>query len=197
MNSPEQITTWIQQLRQGDSRAAQKLWEIYFQQMVELARRKLQGARKGIADEEDVALSAFKSFCLGAREGRFTQLEDRESLWPLLVSITANKSIDLVRYENRKKRAMPQKAGEASQEFLSELISREPSPEFALQLAEELELFLTRLEKTGDEELKQIALSKMEGETNSHIAEQLGCTRRTVERKLQLILRICEQEGIE
>lgn len=196
MNSSPQITTWIQQLRQGNSRAAQKLWEIYFQQMVELARNKLQGAKKSAADEEDVALSAFKSFCLGARNGRFTQLEDRASLWPLLVSITANKSVDLVRYENRKKRALPIKPGEIDHDFLSEIISTEPTPEFAAQLAEELELFLSRLEKTGDPELKQIALARMDGESNSDIAARLGCTRRTIERKLQLILRVCEQEGL-
>ncbi|MEZ6047269.1 MAG: ECF-type sigma factor [Planctomycetaceae bacterium] len=196
MNSSEQITTWIQQLQQGNSHAAQKLWEVYFQQMVELARQKLHGAKKGAADEEDVALSAFKSFCLGARAGKFTQLDDRESLWPLLVSITANKSIDLIRYENRKKRAIPVEPGKIDQQLLSEIISKEPTPEFALQLAEELELFLDRLDQTGDPSLKQIALWKMEGESTSAIAEKLTCTRRTIERRMQLIMRVCEQEGL-
>src|SRR5262249_15198784 len=63
--------------------AAQKLWEGYFQKMVGLARQKLQGLPRRAADEEDVALSAFNSFCLGAGAGRFPQLSDRDSLWPL------------------------------------------------------------------------------------------------------------------
>ena len=33
------------------------------------------------ADEEDAALSAFNSSCLGVAQGRFPQLADREDLW--------------------------------------------------------------------------------------------------------------------
>ena len=67
MSPRNTVTLWIDQLKAGDAQAAQRLWETYFQRMVELARRKLEGAKKGAADEEDVALSAFKSFAL-ARE---------------------------------------------------------------------------------------------------------------------------------
>lgn len=73
--------------------------------MVVLARRRLEGTARAAADEEDVALSAFRSFCLGAREGRFPQLQDSGSLWPLLMVITANKSVDLTRRNNRLRRA--------------------------------------------------------------------------------------------
>ena len=34
-----------------------------------------------LADEEDVALSAFDSFCRGAEQGRFPRLDDRDDLW--------------------------------------------------------------------------------------------------------------------
>lgn len=98
------VTQWIGQLKKGDDQAAQKLWESYFQEMVEIARNKLHGVPRGIADEEDVALSAFHSFCLGAQKGRFTQITDRENLWPLLVAITSHKTVDFIRSENRQKR---------------------------------------------------------------------------------------------
>src|SRR6516164_352846 len=107
MTSTGSVTEWIGQLRGGDAEAAQKLWEGYFQKMVELARRKLQGLPRRAADEEDVAFSAFKSFCLGASAGRYPQLGDRDSLWPLLVSITAHKAVDLMRHEHRRKRGGP------------------------------------------------------------------------------------------
>ncbi|MCA9018102.1 MAG: hypothetical protein KDA77_22460, partial [Planctomycetaceae bacterium] len=100
----ETVTQWIDQLKTGDAQAAQRLWESYFQEMVEVARRKLRGAPRTMADEEDVALSAFKSFCLGAQNGRFSQITDRQNLWPLLVAITSHKSVDLIRNENRQKR---------------------------------------------------------------------------------------------
>ncbi|MCH9652745.1 MAG: RNA polymerase subunit sigma-70, partial [Planctomycetes bacterium] len=75
----ETVTEWIGQLKSGDEQAAQRLWESYFQEMVEVARHKLRGAPRAMADEEDVALSAFKSFCLGAQNGRFSQITDREN----------------------------------------------------------------------------------------------------------------------
>ena len=187
----ESITLWISQLKSGEADAAQRLWESYFQRMVDLARKRLEGAPRAMADEEDVAVSAFRSFCLRAQDGQFTQLTDRENLWPLLMAITANKSVDLIRHQNRRKRGgtgAPQSAepGFAANP-LSDLISRDPEPEFTLQLAEELQVLLKCLDDSGDEDLRRIALMKMEGLTNSEIAKRLGCVRRTVERKLLLI----------
>jgi serine/threonine-protein kinase len=69
MTSTGSVTHWISQLRAGEAAAAQKLWEGYFRRMVELARLKLQGLPRRAADEEDVALSAFHSFCQGASAG--------------------------------------------------------------------------------------------------------------------------------
>lgn len=194
----DSVTIWISQLRAGDSVAAQRLWETYFQRMVDLARRKLEGAVRVVADEEDVALSAFRSFCLRAQDGQFTQLSDRENLWPLLMTITANKSVDLLRKENRKKRGGSGAAGDSQTRMranpLSDLICSEPQPAFTAQLAEELAALLQNLDVSGDPDLRRIALMKMEGYTNPEIAELLGCARRTVERKLQLISSLWTQE---
>lgn len=195
------ITRWIAQLKQGDDEGAERLWRFYFAPMVELARRKLgAGARRG-ADEEDVALSAFKSFCLGARAGQFEQLADRSSLWPLLVSITVHKSVDLVRRENRVKRGggvtlaeLSPESGDAADPLA--LLSREPTPEFAAHLADELGQLLDKLSATGDDSLARIALWRMEGDSTSDIADRLGCVRRTVERKLQVIARLWEEEDV-
>src|SRR5712691_6856720 len=84
MSSEGSITRWIGQLEAGDPAAAQPIWERYFRQLVELARRKLLGVRPHVADEEDVALSAFDSFCRGLKRGRFPDLQDRDNLWKLL-----------------------------------------------------------------------------------------------------------------
>jgi DNA-directed RNA polymerase specialized sigma24 family protein len=185
MTTTGSVTHWIGQLKGGSSDAAQKLWEGYFQKMVELARQKLQGLPRRAADEEDVALSAFDSFCRGAATGRFPQLADRNSLWPLLVKITAYKAIDLLRHEHRQKRGgPPAEAGSPTAPDLEQIIGREPTPEFALQVAEECQRLLDRL---GDEGLRAVALGKMEGYTTEEIAARLGCVPRSVERKLRKI----------
>jgi DNA-directed RNA polymerase specialized sigma24 family protein len=195
MTSPGSITHWIGQLKAGEPAAAQPLWEGYFQKMVQLARLKLQGLPRRAADEEDVALSAFHSFCRGAGAGRFPQLADRDSLWPLLMAITAHKAVDLVRRERRLKRGgpPPEAGAPATEVEVEQVLGREPTPEFALQVAEECRRLLDRL---GDEGLRAVALAKMEGYTNEEIAARLGCVPRTVERKLRMIRRLWGKEAL-
>lgn len=189
MSSDGSITRWIGQLQAGDAGAAQPLWQRYFQQLVDLARRKLTSVRLRVADEEDVALSAFDSFCRGLKEGRFPDLQDRDNLWKLLVVLTARKASHLVRDEHRLKRGGNQKT-EAAEELAS-IVSTEPTPEFAAEVAENCQRLLDLL---GDDELRTIALQKMEGFSNDEIAEQRKCAPRTIERKLRLIRGLWEKE---
>jgi DNA-directed RNA polymerase specialized sigma24 family protein len=192
------ITRWIDELKTGDPLAAQKLWERYFRRLVGLARKKLQGIRTRVADEEDVALSAFDSFCRGAEAGRFPRLDDRDNLWHLLVVLTGRKVWHLVRDEGRHKRTPKTAASAASRasaepEFLlGQVLSREPTPEFAAQLLEEYQLLLARLDNS---ELEAVAVWKMEGYTNEEIAGKLDCTLRTVERKLRIIRGAWQENG--
>src|SRR3954452_7406815 len=88
MSCLDPITVWITQLKEGQRDAVQQLLERYFGRLVQLARARLQG-RSGLATyDEDVALSAFKSLCLGAERGRFPRLLDRDDLWRLLAVLT-------------------------------------------------------------------------------------------------------------
>src|SRR5256885_5517086 len=147
MSSAGSVTNWINQLKAGDPEAARRLWDGYFRRLVGLARGKLEGSPRRAADEEDVALSAFGSLCRGAEGGRFPHLLDRDSLWQLLVAITAHKAHDLRRREERKKRGGGRGLDEAAladsdQVRLEQVLGRDPTPEFAAQLAEEFERLL-------------------------------------------------------
>jgi DNA-directed RNA polymerase specialized sigma24 family protein len=185
MGEQRSVTFLIGQLKAGDGNAVQKLWERYYARLVGLARLKLRGARRRVADEEDVALSAFDSFCRGAERNRFPRLGDRDDLWQLLMMVTIRKAIDLRQHEARKKRgggAFPVAQDESS--ILDQVEGREPTPEFAAQVAEECQRLLKRID---DPELRQIAVWKMEGYTNEEVAARLNCVVRTVERKLKLL----------
>jgi RNA polymerase sigma factor (sigma-70 family) len=184
------VTRWLDQLKTGDPAAAQQLWERYFPPLVALARKKLQAAPRRVADEEDVALSAFDSFCRNAERGRFPQLNDRDSLWGLLVVITARKAAHLVRDESRLKRGGGETAA-ADTPALDDIVSQEPTPAFAAQVAEEWQRLLRVLD---DRELEAVALWKMEGYTVEEIAERLGYAPRSVKRKLQMIRTLWAKE---
>jgi DNA-directed RNA polymerase specialized sigma24 family protein len=200
--SPDQsVSHWLSLLQgEGAAAAAQRLWERYFHRLVGLARAKLQGQPRRAADEEDVALSAFASFCRAAEAGRFPRLDDRDDLWRLLVTLTERKAYNLARDERRQKRGGGAVLGEAgllrpgdsSPAGLDQFAGREPTPEFAAEVAEECRLLLGRL---GSAELQAIAVWKMEGDTVPEIAARLGCALSTVERRLRLIRQIWESES--
>jgi DNA-directed RNA polymerase specialized sigma24 family protein len=173
----------------------QQLWERYFPRLVALARKKLQDSPQRLADEEDVALSAFHSFCRNAEQERFPELLDRDGLWRLLVVITARKASHLLRDEGRQKRGgaagCRTPAGGAEEVDLEPLLSREPSPAFAAEVADECQRLLRLLD---DRELEAVALWKMEGYTHEEIAAKLGYAVRSVKRKLRLIRDLWEKE---
>lgn len=189
MEPEESITLLIGQLRAGDALAARRLWDRYYGNMVDLARRKLTGTSCRWADEEDVALSAFKSFCDGAANGRFSKPINADNLWQLLFTLTARKAVDLLRRECRLKRSPTRTAADFD---LEDLIAPDLSPDFAAQMVEQCRLLLDGL---GDPQLRQIAQWKMEGYTSAEIANRTGCTERTVERKLRVIRRLWQEEA--
>jgi RNA polymerase sigma factor (sigma-70 family) len=195
MTPPGSVSHWIHALKNGQQAAAQPLWQRYHARLIGLARQVLQSTRRTGADEEDVVQNAFKSFFRGVTEGRFPRLNDREDLWRLLVVITARKAIDQARRERRVTLHADSAISLAEaddQAILEEVVGQEPTPELAAQIVEQYERLLIRLD---DEKLRQIALWKLEGFTNGEIAEKLGCSRRTVIRKLETIRLIWSQES--
>jgi RNA polymerase sigma factor (sigma-70 family) len=197
MSAHGSVTNWLVLLKAGDAAAAQALWQRYFPRMVGLARKRLAGARGREADEEDAALSAFASFCRGAEQGRFPQLADRDDLWRLLVTITGRKAIDLLERQARLKHGGGKLTGESGLDApdgggIAQVVGNEPTPEFAAQVAEEYQRLLARLD---NDELRTIAVAKLEGYTNEQLAGRLGCSLATVERRLRLIRKLWEDEA--
>jgi DNA-directed RNA polymerase specialized sigma24 family protein len=194
------VSHWIDLLKAGNQEGAQRLWEDYFQRLVRLARTRLQGIPRRAADEEDVALSAFDSFCRAAVQGRFPRLADRDDLWRLLVTLTERKATRVRRHEGRQKRGggavldeLALAGGSSSMAVpgIDQFAGREPTPEFAACVADEYARLLERLTST---ELRTIAQWKLEGYTTEEMAARLGRAPRTVERKLQLIRTLWEEE---
>ena len=131
--------------------------------------------------------NAFHSFFRAVDQGRFPQLDDRDSLWRLLVGITANKALKQLEREHRQKRGGPAPAppaGPADEAALVQVVGDEPTPEFAAQVADEYRRLLNLL---GDETLRQVAVWKMEGYSNDEIAARLFLSKKTVEHHVSAI----------
>ena len=200
MSTEGSVTRWIAELQCGSSEATQALWERYFPQLLRIARQKLADTPCRVADEEDVALSAMDSFFHAAQQGKFPNLMDRNDLWRLLLQMTARKVVDLKRRETRQRRGggrvyvesdLHHHDSESNEGMLSRIVADTPTPEFAAMMAEECCRRLGQLKKPGQQAL---ALAKMQGFTNREVAQQLGISVATVERRLRLIRKTWKQE---
>ena len=200
MSSSSSVSAWIARAKTGDRDAAQKLWERYFKRLVGLARAKLPLGRRKYGEDEAVAISAMKSFLQRAENGRFPNLHSRDNLWALLATITVRKAGKVVR------RKAITEVGESAlgaknddshrRNVWEQVLGREPTPEFAAEMAEQCRRLLDLLKSKEREgqELDSVALWMMEGYTKAEIAAKLGCVKGTVNRKLQVIREIWEKE---
>lgn len=192
MPGNESVSHWIGGVKDGDSEAALELWNRYFERLVRAIHRDLRGQRRAASDEEDIALSVFESFCRAAEDGRFPDLRERHDLWRLLLRMAARKVIDKRRHDRRQRRGGGRFIQSLNRDdAVIEVIGNEPSPELAAMMKESLERLLSHL---GDGPLRDIAIARLEGETNADIARRLKCSERTVERRLHLIREKCQQE---
>ena len=191
---PQAVTEWLHRLREGDEDAVRRLWDHYFHRLVRLAQRNLRGLPTKAVDEEDVALSAFKSFHRAAVAGNFGKLDDRDDLWRILLCLTVRKAIDTRRRSTTQRRGGRTADVVIDEAVAADLISREDDPQLRAEVDEQFERLLEALD---DESMRQIALGKLQGFTNVEIAEKLGCGLRTVQRRLEIIRRTWTQAVAE
>ena len=161
----------------------------YYDRVFAVARRRLrQGPHQAVEDGEDVALSALHGLAAGAAQGRFERLDDRSDLWQVLAAITVKKAIHRRRWYDRWKRsgrpasgdaatasARPRRAASLDESgLLARAVSKEPIPELSAILREQLEQLLRGPHRPH---LRQIAEWRMEGASNTEIAQRLGPRR--------------------
>ncbi len=172
----------------GDSSATQFLWERFFLRLVRLARAHNASLPGGVVEEEDIALSTLNSVCLGLQAGRFPRLENRHSLWRLMVAMVRRKSADKVAYATRGKRDTNRTLPLSNATGAAELASP-AGPADDVDFQDHLEHLLEQL---CHDDLKRVAILKLQGDKNEEIATQIGRSVATVERKLRTIRTIWE-----
>ncbi|NBO90787.1 MAG: RNA polymerase subunit sigma-70 [Planctomycetia bacterium] len=189
MPADRSVTGWLGELESGNSDAAELIWNRYFSDLVTRVRSILGHSLRTVADEEDIAVSAFASFCRGVEEKRFPRLQDRKHLWHMLLKIAARKVAHQIRDQKRSKRGgglvrPATDVEETNENLMAMVIGSEPSPELAAQVAEQYRSVMILLE---DDEMRTIANKQMEGYTVKEIAAALGKAERTIARKLAII----------
>lgn len=189
MSDPRSVTQWLELLRTGDENAARRLWDRYFRRLVQLARNRMGPLPRRVADEEDVALSVMDYLCRGAKHGRFDQVTGRDDLWRLLCTITAHKVVEKARHAGRQRRGPGRTRhdhglGRDTEGGMDGIAGDEPTPDMLAAMDDEHRRLMVVL---AEPSLQETASLRLEGWTSKEIADKLGITRRSVERKLQRI----------
>lgn len=188
------LNHWLVELRTGNPDAVSELWHRLFHRMVGLARAKLTGLPTRMANEEDVAMSAFYSFVCRAERGEFAELQNGSELWALLVTITTRKAIKLQVSERRQKRGggkvLPT-GTDITEDEMCQFLGRQSSPEFESLLVNDFRELLKRL---PDPECCQIALLRLEGKETREIADELNINLRRVQRRLEVVRALWQEE---
>ena len=172
----------------GDQRAADRLFRRYADRLVALASSRLSARLVCRVDAQDVVQSAYSSFFLGARAGRFV-LRQSGDLWRLLVAITLHKLHHQVERHTAARRDVGIEHhlydDKLPPDVPPNLIVRDPSPEEAVALAETLDMILERLKAVE----RHILELKLQGYSVLEIVNQTGRSRPTVNRVLDRVRR--------
>lgn len=166
-------------LRAGDGEAVRQLFDDYSSKLVQLAGKNIHPALLKRFDGEDVVQSVFRTFFRRHEEGDFC-IEHSQQLWQLLVTLTLCKTRSHARRHTAEKRDAQVDQAMADDQ---PVLDRQPSPEDALALWEEVDVVLEGL----PERTAEIIAMRLEGKNRSEIARELDLSRQTIHRILSLV----------
>lgn len=161
--------------RQRDEDASREIFERYLARLTALARSRLAARLQRRTDPEDIVLSAYRSFFVGARDGRFV-LQRSGDLWRLLATITIHKLNRQAKRHSAERRDVQREVTLADDAHFA----REPTAEEAVALADELESILRPL----DPLLRRVLELRLQGQSLEEIAAITMRSERTVRRSL-------------
>ena len=182
MNGEPNSEVLLGQLRAGDRRAADAIFQRFARRLVGMARGRLDGRLRQKVDAEDVVQSVFRSFFERSERGEF-DFANWEGVWGILVLLTVRKCGRRIRHFQADRRdARREVAGHgedfALDAYFIEAIADEPTPEEAMLLAETTEEVFLCLR--GDKERRIFELS-MQGYSIPEISAMVGHYERGVE----------------
>jgi RNA polymerase sigma-70 factor (ECF subfamily) len=187
-NTSELVARW----QQGDQQAAAELFGRYAARLIGLARSHLSVKLAHRIDPEDVVQSAYRSFFVGAREGRYA-LRQGSDLWRLLVVMMLRKLHHQVRRNTALRRSAAREESlrpdGASDGLEAQILSREPTPIEAVSLVDEVEALMRRRDPLE----RRVLELRLQGYNLEEIANQTQHTQYTVRRILDAVKKHLER----
>ena len=164
----------------GSQEAARHIYTRYAERLRALARVKCASSLPNHLDADDIVQSVFSTFFQSARQGRY-DIADGEDLWRLFLVIALNR----IRTEEAFLLAAKRDV-----RLTAELDHLPPSTRLKMQAQETtaqgfLKLVVDEALERLPPQHRRIVQKRMEGYEVSEIAQQIGRSKRSVERILQ------------
>jgi len=160
--------------------AAAKLFHRYLRRLCRLAQTRIGAQLARRIDAEDVVMSAYRSFFINAKAGRFW-IQESGDLWTLLAKITLRKLYRSAAHHSAEKRSLHRESQDRNSGNLHEwVISEQPAIDEAVALADEVEAVLRALPIP----YRRVVELRLQGELMADIAENVALSERTVRRIL-------------
>lgn len=168
----------LRRLRTGDEEAATELYRRYAPRLKALARGRFTANLARRTDVDDILQSVFRRFFVAARQGNY-ELPSGQDLWNLLLVITLNRLRAEEQFHRAAKRDVRHSADLDSLSSTEQ--PQEPSGRTSVWLNLALRDALAELPPSH----REVVELRMEGYDVASIAENIGRSKRSVERILQ------------
>lgn len=179
------------------SRAISRVDEEFRSRLVRLGGRLLDGRVRGTVEGEDIAQSVFKSFFRRQSVEPYP-IATRADLWHLLAEITRRKCVRAARRELAQKRGGSRRAEAPDPDGAGEWNLADPDAVPAEAVAVMRDLY-QQLVAQLDELHRSVCELRLDGLELSEIAERLGVSTRTVERRMARVRErlesLCTEDG--
>ena len=171
----------LERFRAGEDQAATELFERFAKRLASLVQSRLSKKLARRLDAEDVVLSAYRSFFVRARAGRFA-IDEAGDLWRLLAQITLNKLYRSAEWNNAARRTPDRESGNMA-DLANQAIDAAASPELDVVVADQLEHLMSQL----TEATCRVLELRLQGHDVDEIAAFVGRSPRTIRRQLEII----------
>jgi len=196
MTDPGSVTRLLIELHSAEASvrdiAMSELVSRYATELLGLiAARMTQRLQQRVAPE-DILQDVLMSFCKRLERGGY-EFANRDQFLGLVVRMSLNQVCSAARWSERRRRDVRREQslnGPADQPCLDAPDPAVPPPDVVAEIAEEVQRLLALLPP----ECRQVAQLRFEGNTTEEIAKKIDRTPRTVERRLERIRTLWEEE---
>jgi DNA-directed RNA polymerase specialized sigma24 family protein len=172
---------WDERLRGADPAVGEEIFARFAERLARLARQHLSQRLAARVDDQDVVQSALRTFFRRSAQGEF-RIDSSTHLWRLLARITVLKARQQARFHTAQQRSVAAEAPQPEHAGFA-LLAHDPGPVEQAALLDQIEALLDGLPPLYG----QLLQCRLEGGTVVAIAAELGLSRQSVYRMLDVL----------